>query len=132
MSRIDNGQVCNTQGAPNPSTPALKVTGIPAGAKYLILKVTDEDYGNSGGHGIFRIDLPANTSETTIPSIFETKKELPAGVSLVKGEENGMSKHGHYLPPCSNGRNHAYYSDVEVYNSDDKKINANYIEWGRY
>ncbi len=43
-----------------------------------------------------------------------------------------MSAKGHYLPPCSNGRNHNYYADIILFDGAGKKIAGTYIDWGRY
>ena len=129
---IPSGMECTAQVGKNPHTPKLKITKLPAGTKYLRMVITDENAGSDGQHGIFRLKVPSGATEVIFPSIYETAKKLPSGVTLEKNEGWGMSKEGHYLPPCSNGRDHNYYADIIPYDENDEKLGENYIEFGKY
>jgi len=129
---IPDGQICTAQGGENPHTPKLKITNLPSGTNYLLMIITDEDAGENGAHGIFRLEVPSGATEVIFPPIHETAKAMPPGVTLEKREGWVMSRGGHYLPPCSNRRNHNYYSDITAFGEGDKKITNNYIDWGKY
>jgi len=129
---IPDKQQCPSRGAGvNPHTPKLKITNLPAGTKYLLMVITDENYGRSGDHGIFRLKVPSGATEVIFPRIYQLKEELPSGVTIEKGNRWGMGV-GHYIAPCSGGKNNNYYSDIIPYGEGDKKLGENYIDWGRY
>jgi len=129
-------QQCPTRGAGvNPHTPKLKISDLPAGTKYLLMIITDENYGGKGDHGIFRLKIPSGAKEIIFPRIYQLKKEMPAGVTIEKANAwhswVGV-RAGHYLAPCSGGRGNNYYSDIIFYGEGDKKLGGAYIDWGRY
>ena len=129
---IPDEQQCPSKGdGVNPHTPKLKITNLPKGTNYLLMVITDEDYGQSGDHGIFRLKIPSGATEIIFPRIYQLKEEMPPGVTIEKGNRWVMGV-GHYLSPCSGGRNHNYYSDIVAYGEGDKKLGENYIDWGRY
>ena len=130
--KIPIGMECTTQGGKNPHTPKLKVTNLPKGTSYLRMVITDESYGGEGFHGIFKIKVPTGASEIVIPRIYELVEELPSGIELERANGNPGGGRGHYLPPCSGGIKHNYYAEILPYNSDDKKLKENYIDFGRY
>jgi hypothetical protein len=129
---IPSGMECSRQGGEKPHTPKLKVTNLPKGTSYLRMVITDESYGGEGFHGIFKIKVPTGASEIVIPRIYELVEELPSGIELERANGNPGGGRGHYLPPCSGGRKHNYYAEILPYNSDDKKLKENYIDFGRY
>ena len=129
---IPSEQRCVKQSGKNPHTPKLKITNLPSGTKYLLMYITDDNVGRVGQHGIFRLEVPSGATEVIFPRIHEQAKTMPPGVTIEKGEWWYMSRRGHYLPPCSNGRRHLYYSDITAFGEGDKKITANYIDWGKY
>ena len=130
--KLPSGMECSRQSGQNPHTPKLKITNLPNGTSYLRMVITDESYGGEGFHGIFRIKVPKGASEIVIPRIYEQAKKLPAGIELERGNGSPGGSQGHYLPPCSGGRNHNYYAEILPYNDSDEKLKENYIDFGRY
>jgi len=108
---IPDGQQCSHQGG-NGSTPALEISGIPAGTNEIAVAVSDESFplmGN-GGHGVlaFAID---NVRVVTLPPIPGETNDLPEGVrSLVphQATKKRYSPGTAYLPPCSGGLGNKY------------------------
>jgi len=130
--KIPDDQQCITQGGVNPSTPKIKVTGIPSGAKSILMTITDYNYGSAGLHGVFRFKVADGATEMVLPAIAETAKNFPSGVEIEKYESGGMSQEGNYLPPCSDRRSHMYASEIQVVDSDDEELALFDLEWGRY
>lgn len=114
---IPKGEQCKANGASNPATPALEISGIPTGTTSLIFVYSDKDYTpmSNGGHGLFQYTLPKAATNVTIPSIksntFNVPKEFKA-IAPHRGTSKG--KAGVYMPPCSGGTHHNYFLTVQA------------------
>ena len=130
---VPAGMQCARQGGVNPASPALRVSGIPAGTTRLIVEFDDESYqplSYDGGHGKFGVEVDGK-SEVVIPAIPEgITTGFPPGVSMVAGNRSGMGPG--YLAPCSGGRGNRYSVTIRAVSATNKKLAEGYIILGAY
>ena len=132
--KIPAGQQCLRFGGKNPSTPKLKVSGIPEGTTAIVLEFSDRDYKNmdKGGHGKIKFMLNSPVNEVTIPSVPGHTFDLPAGFKMIEAHRSpGWDKAGAYMPPCSGGKGHAYYVTIKAI-KDNKVTATTILEMGKY
>ena len=92
--KIPANQQCIKQGGVNPSTPKVKVTGIPSGAKSILMIISDWGHGSAGAHGILRFKVADGATEMVLPAIAESATNFPSGVSVEQGESWGDESEG--------------------------------------
>lgn len=114
--KIPAGQNCRIFGGEG-STPALKLTGIPAGTNKIQVEFNDLSYGPlsyDGGHGIIAY-RHNGTPTATLKSVPGYTPDLPKGVELVAAarSEGDYASMG-YLPPCSGGRGNTYSATIKA------------------
>ncbi|MGH1577433.1 hypothetical protein [Planktotalea sp.] len=131
---VPKGQQCTLFGGKG-STPPMQVSGVPAGAAWIIAEFNDKSYqplSRNGGHGI--IAWPAKAGTTTLKSVPGLSAKLPHGAQVMKAARGtGRYKSAGYLPPCSGGRGNTYSVDIKVVNSAGKVIaTEKNIKIGRY
>jgi hypothetical protein len=113
---VPSGQNCKKDGG-NGSTPALMVSGIPAGANAIIVEFNDESYGplsSGGGHGKIghTISGGGKASLQAVPGETDT---MPSGVFLEAGNRaTGAWAADGYLPPCSGGKGNFYSATLKA------------------
>lgn len=131
---IPNNQHCSLQGG-HGASPALKVAGIPAGAVMIIVEYDDDDYqplSYDGGHGVLGFKHDGGPSATLVSVPGETGK-MPAGVTLVQNNRAmGSFSASGYLPPCSGGRDHAYYATVKAQDAKGDTLAEARVKIGNY
>ncbi|MBU2964232.1 hypothetical protein Q4508_13210 [Amphritea sp. 2_MG-2023] len=133
-NQIPAGQQCQKFGGQNPSTPALVVSDIPAGANAIVLEYSDRDSKkmDNGGHGRMQFMFNGSEREVTIPSVAGHSFDLPEGFKSIEAHRSpGWDKAGAYMPPCSGGKGHAYYVTVKAM-QDDKVTATTVLEMGKY
>ena len=100
-----------------PSTPALTVSGIPAGANAIIVELNDATYqplSYDGGHGKIGFWITGG-GQATLRAVPGGTKAMPAGVFLeAKNRATGGWASEGYLPPCSGGNGNMYFADVKA------------------
>jgi phosphatidylethanolamine-binding protein (PEBP) family uncharacterized protein len=131
---IPKGQQCQKFGGTSPATPKLIVSDIPAGSNSIILEYSDRDSKkmDNGGHGIMKFAINSTDEKVEIPSVSGHTFELPAGFTMIEAHRGaGWDKEGAYMPPCSGGKDHAYYLTVKSL-MDDKVTAEVVIELGKY
>ena len=115
-NKIPPGQHCKKFGG-NGSTPALKVSNIPAGANAIIVEFNDASYhklSSDGGHGKVGWKVEGG-GEAVLKSVPGGTDELPDGTWLVKkNRAKGAWRSPGYLPPCSGGRGNKYVAVVKA------------------
>ncbi|MYA95027.1 MAG: hypothetical protein F4X91_01270 [Nitrospinae bacterium] len=115
--QIPDGQQCSKfwgQGA----TPSLRVENIPAGANAIIVEFNDRDYSplsDDGGHGKIGFWVSEGSGRALLPSVPGETDPLPTG-SFVEETNRATGDYATpgYLPPCSGGRDHAYFAEVKA------------------
>ena len=131
---IPGGQQCQKFGGVNPSTPKWIVSDIPAGSDVIILEYSDRDSErmNNGGHGKMRFVINSTAEKVEIPSVPGHTFQLSAGFTIIEAHRGpGWDKEGAYMPPCSGGKDHAYYVTVKTLKGD--KVTAEtVVEMGKY
>jgi len=132
--QLPAGQHCTMQGG-NGSTPPMKVTGIPAGAVWIIGYFNDKDYSplsRNGGHGT--IGWPVRGSTMELKSIPGMTANLPHGATVIKkARTSGEFASPGYLPPCSNGRGNRYSVDLVAVDAKGKALaKVRNVIYGRY
>ncbi len=135
---IPKGQQCQKFKGEQPATPALKISGIPAGTNMLEMAYSDRDYEpmNNGGHG--RVGMALNHAHDSIdvPAIAGHSFDLPTGFLSIEAHRNPKwDKAGTYMPPCSGGKGHAYYVTVKALQFDGnsaKTLAETLVEIGKY
>ncbi len=123
--------ICTSNGGKGMS-PGIAFTNIPPGAKEIVLKFTDEDWGSEGAHGEFSISVPSGSSTLDLPEFSGDSGALPPGTTMLAGHVCGSCGGVGYLGPCSNGRGHSYYANIYVLDGEGNKIDGSYIVLGRY
>lgn len=114
---VPAGQQCQRFGGDHPGTPALHVTGIPAGTGALVLEFSDRSYPpmNDGGHGRIGWRIAPGSAEVTVPSAPGHSFELPDGFFIVEAHRApGYDTAGAYMPPCSGGKGNLYAVTVKA------------------
>lgn len=132
--KIPTGQQCQKFGGQQPATPALKVSGIPAGATELVFEYSDRDFEkmNNGGHGRIQYSLSSSVSDLEVPSVPGHSFELPMNFTSIEAHRSpGWDKAGAYMPPCSGGKSHAYYVTVKALKAD-QVLSQTVLELGTY
>ncbi|MDQ2091686.1 hypothetical protein [Marimonas arenosa] len=119
--KVPAGQQCRLFGG-NGSTPPMVVSGIPAGAVWIIAEFNDKSYSplsSKGGHGI--VAWPVKGSKTKLFAVPGMKSRLPGGARLVKAARStGKYASDGYLPPCSGGRGNRYAVDLKAVDAKGK------------
>ena len=132
--KIPDGQHCSKFGGQG-ATPALRVSGIPAGTAMIVVEFNDLDYGplsSGGGHGVIGFAHDGGT-EATLPSVAGETSDMPEGVTLVrKNRARGAFNAPGYLPPCSGGRRNKYRAVVKALDANEDELAETEITLGRY
>ncbi|SDZ93662.1 hypothetical protein SAMN05660420_00798 [Desulfuromusa kysingii] len=132
--KVPAGQQCQKFGGDNPATPKWIVSDIPAGSNALLLEYSDRDSErmNNGGHGRMQFAINTSASTVTIPSVPGHTYMLPQGFTMVEAHRGpGWDKEGAYMPPCSGGKDHAYYLTIKAL-KDEMVTAETVIEMGKY
>lgn len=125
---VPAGEQCRPHGGQG-SSPALKVSGLPAGTTAVIVEFNDRSYAplaSGGGHGAIMVSVPAGAAQIDVPAVPTETNALPAGVTKVashRGDAPGAGA-GAYLAPCSGGRGNVYVGQVHAVNAQTGKILA--------
>lgn len=133
-SVIPEGQQCQKFGGNNPGTPELIVSDIPAGSDTITLDYSDRDSQrmNNGGHGRMKYSFTPGVTSVTVPSVPGHSYDLPDGFRIVEAHRGpGWDKEGAYMPPCSGGKDHAYYVTVKTL-ENHKVTSETVLELGKY
>ncbi|WNJ99448.1 hypothetical protein L2D14_16455 [Thalassospiraceae bacterium LMO-JJ14] len=138
--QIPDGQQCKKFGG-NGATPALTVSGIPAGANAIIVEFNDESYtplSTNGGHGKIGFWIKGG-STAQLPSVPGATDTLTGNAFVeARNRATGSYTSAGYLPPCSGGRGNTYSADVKaVYKAKaegekSKLLAKGYIVIGKY
>ncbi|TCS38196.1 hypothetical protein [Reinekea marinisedimentorum] len=132
--KVPEGQQCQKFGGNNPGSPALTVTDIPAGSDTIVLEYSDRDSAgmNNGGHGRMKYAIPAGAKTVKVPSVPGHSYDLPKGFTMIEAHRGpGWDKEGAYMPPCSGGKDHAYYVTVKTL-QNYKVTSETVVELGKY
>ena len=132
--KVPAGQQCQKFGGKNPATPKLVISKIPADTSSLVLEYSDRDSEkmNNGGHGRMSYTLASSVTEVEIPSIPGHSFEIPAAFKVIEAQRSpGWDTAGAYMPPCSGGKDHAYYVTIKAI-KDDKVTATTTLEMGKY
>lgn len=132
--RIPEGQQCTKFGGKG-GTPALSVSGIPAGTAELVVEFNDRSYAplsSDGGHG--KIGFAHDgTASTVLASVPGETDALPTGARVVKkNRATGSFARPGYLPPCSGGKGNTYFADVIARDAGGAPLASGRIIIGRY
>lgn len=130
---VPQGQNCKLDGG-NGKTPPIKVTGLPAGTRWVVVEFNDKSYSplsRNGGHG--KIGFPVSGSAATLPAVPGMTAKLPGGAVVVtKARSTGRYASPGYLPPCSGGKGNRYTADVKALDANSKVLEQVSIDIGRY
>ena len=131
---IPNGQQCQKFGGINPATPRWIVSNIPIGSDTIILEYSDRDSKkmDKGGHGRMLFPISPTATQTEIPSVPGHTFIIPSQFAMIEAHRGaGWDIDGAYMPPCSGGKNHAYYVTIKTVKGD--LITAEMVvEMGKY
>lgn len=134
---VPDGHQCQRFGG-GAGSPAVHVTGIPAGTDALVLEFSDRSYPpmDNGGHGKLGYAIPAGATEVTVPSAPAHTTALPEGFwTVAEHGAPGWDTPGAYLPPCSGGKGNAYYVTVRAVKRDGEaptELARGTLEMGTY
>ena len=129
---VPNKGICAKHGGDGWS-PSLNVENIPKSTVSLRILFTDDDYGDEGGHGVFRVKIDGKKSYT-IPSFGGPKYSTPLPKDMQsEGDHHCMDCQArYYLGPCSGGRNHTYRVNIYAKDVDNKTLSKGTILLGRF
>jgi phosphatidylethanolamine-binding protein (PEBP) family uncharacterized protein len=131
---IPKAEVCKWAGG-NGSTPELSISNIPSGTEKLIVLFNDKTYTkmDNGGHGQIGINISANQTNITIPSIQGETKIMPNNMFIHK-EHIGLKrgKAGAYLPPCSGGKGNTYSATIKALDKNNQTLISKDITMGKF
>lgn len=137
---VPKGQQCSKFGGLSPKTPALKVSGLPAGTNAVLVEFNDASYfdlSTDGGHGV--IGFHVSGSSAVLPGVPGETSKVPDPAFLVSGNRaTGSYATQGYLPPCSGGNGNQYFAIVKAVHQAEAKGEENLIlaqsriDLGRY
>jgi phosphatidylethanolamine-binding protein (PEBP) family uncharacterized protein len=125
---------CQKFGGISPASPALSLSKLPKGTDTIIMEYSDRDSPNmnNGGHGQVSYSLESAMTQVEIPSILGHTFALPAPFKMIaEHRAPGWDKAGAYMPPCSGGKDHAYYVTIKAVDGD-KVLEQTVLELGKY
>jgi len=131
---VPEGQQCQKFGGNNPSTPEWRITDIPAGSDLIVLEYSDRDSKrmDNGGHGQMSFAIDATTQAINIPSVAGHSFTLPPKFTMIEAHRGtGWDIDGAYMPPCSGGKDHAYYVTIKIVKGD-RVTATSIVEMGKY
>lgn len=130
---IPKGQQCKLHGGKG-ATPAMQVSGIPAGAAMIVVEYDDKSYpplATKGGHGT--LGYPVKGASAKLPSVPGMTDKLGGGVRVVrKARSTGEYASKGYLPPCSGGRGNKYTATLKAIDASGNVLGKTMIVIGRY
>ena len=132
--KVPAAEQCQKFGGISPATPALSLTKLPKGTDKIVMEYSDRDSKNmnNGGHGQISYALESKTMNVEIPSVLGHTFALPAPFTMIAEHRGpGWDKAGAYMPPCSGGKNHAYYVTIKAVDGD-KVLAKTVLELGKY
>ena len=131
--KVPEGQQCSLQGG-NGSTPPMRLSNIPKGAKWIYVEYNDRDYqplSSKGGHGI--IGYPVKGPSAHLYPVQGMKPKLKGGAEVIKkARSTGKYSSQGYLPPCSGGRNSRYFAVIKAIDLNGKVLEKIKVNIGRY
>ncbi|MEO9274603.1 hypothetical protein ABFY09_07060 [Marinomonas sp. 5E14-1] len=133
-STVPAAEQCQKFGGTSPATPALTLSKLPKGTDVIVMEYSDRDSQNmnNGGHGQMSYTLASSVSEVEIPSVLGHTYALPAPFKMIAEHRGpGWDKAGAYMPPCSGGKDHAYYVTIKAM-GDNKVLEQTVLELGKY
>jgi len=131
---VPAGQHCKLHGG-NGATPPMRVSGIPAGARFIVAYFNDKSYkplSRNGGHGT--IAFPVRGAVTDLPAVPGMTASLPGGAQVIAAAKStGKYASPGYLPPCSGGRGNLYTVDLKAIDGQGKVLSEiKNFQIGRY
>ena len=117
----------------NGSSPAIKISGLPAGTTAVEVSFSDDSYARmrNGGHGVLRFRVATGQSEVELPSVPGETEELPDGVTMVAAHKGVRGTPGAYLAPCSGWNGNWYSAHVKALGSGGTLAEGN-IKLGKF
>jgi hypothetical protein len=131
---VPEGQHCPLQGGSG-ATPAIDVSGLPAGTTQVNLSFNDETYEpmNNGGHGVLGFAVEAGATEVSLPSVPGATEEMPEGVTIAaENKTSGDFLTPGYMPPCSGGNGNTYSVDVIALDAAGAELGRERLQMGTY
>lgn len=122
-TKVPSDEVCSNFNKKVGSTPAIKITNIPAGTTKIILSFNDLTYTKmaGGGHGVISYDVSNQGPSIVIPSMLGETFNLPKNFKSEKAHRGNRGDKGAYLAPCSGGKGNTYTVDIEAINDTNKE-----------
>lgn len=131
---IPAGQHCKLQDGDG-ATPALSLSGLPAGTAEIHLAFNDESFEpmNNGGHGVLGFRVTPSDNAVEIPSVPGSTNELGDLAYIVKanGTSGAYLTEG-YMPPCSGGRGNTYSVLISAVDTSGAVLGQKYLKLGTY
>lgn len=132
--KVPAGQHCELHGG-NGATPPMRVSGIPADARFIVAYFNDKSYkplSRNGGHGT--IAFPVRGAVSDLPAVPGMTASLPGGARVVAAAKStGKYASPGYLPPCSGGRGNLYAVDLKAIDAQGKVLDEiRNVAIGRY
>ncbi len=132
---VPEAGICTQQGGKG-ATPAMVVSGIPAGTAEIQVEFNDESYSPlsyDGGHGViaFAVDGGETATLASVPG--GTRSLGVEGARVVKDTRaRGAFDQPGYIGPCSNRRNNIYSAELTAMGPDGKALATGAVRLGRY
>lgn len=135
-TEVPKTEVCSNYNTRPGKTPAIALTGVPAGTSKVILAFSDETFAGmrDGGHGVIAYNIPKKTVNITVPSIKGETFDIPKNFSIVTKHRGGKfgKTEGAYLAPCSGGKGNTYSVEIKAIDNDNKTLGTTSLTLGKF
>ncbi|MBD5770506.1 hypothetical protein [Marinomonas colpomeniae] len=131
---VPAAEQCQKFGGLSPATPELSLMGLPKGTNTIVMEYSDRDSKgmNNGGHGQISYKLTSTEPSAEIPAMLGHTFDLPAPFTMIAAHRGpGWDKAGAYMPPCSGGKDHAYYVTIKAVEGANV-LATTVLELGKY
>ncbi|MGE5548606.1 MAG: hypothetical protein ACM33T_17000 [Solirubrobacterales bacterium] len=97
-------------------SPALTVSGIPAGVNAIVVEFSDRTYTpmDNGGHGVIGWKIEPGAATTTLRPVPGMTADVGEGAWIVRDNRAAKNPAPGYRGPCSGGKGNTYEADVKA------------------
>ena len=133
---VPKDEVCSDYNLEAGSTPALKISNIPANTAKIVFIYNDKSFTqmDNGGHGVLSYKIQKDLKEVEVPALQGETFELENGFESVTAHTGTRFNKvaGAYLAPCSGGKENRYTVNINAVDSENKTLASTELVLGKY
>lgn len=133
---VPKDEVCSDYNLEAGSTPALKISNIPANTAKIVFIYNDKSFTqmDDGGHGVLSYKIQKDLKEVEVPALQGETFELENGFESVTAHTGTRFKKvaGAYLAPCSGGKENTYTVNINAVDENNKTLSTTELVLGKY